>query len=227
MRFDSLLQNPSIDILNITEAFKSLIFTAKKKTLTFLSHTHCSRSLRSLDEMSSISETSRVMENATEELLNLPPTKVRGNCKHGRLYLYTSWTQKNPGRRFWRCSKYKTDDCGAFQWYDGEPSAELFLKIGYLLEQIKLLNGQVRNQEILIAEKDEQLARIREAQQRAAITFEKLIDDRDRLIEENRKLKSDDEDSQSCGRFCNIMLLFIFFMSFMYLQFNQQVMLCR
>ncbi|XP_050227595.1 uncharacterized protein LOC126677152 [Mercurialis annua] len=158
--------------------------------------------------MSSLSESSRVMENTIEESFNYPSNKVRGNCKHGRLYLFTSWTKLNPGRRFLRCCKYKTvDHCGAFQWYDEEVSTEFVFKFGVLLDKIKVMTDQVDKQEVLIAEKNRQISRMEEAHNSVAQVFEKMIAERDMLLEEIRRLKTNYGGSESYGRFCKWMLL--------------------
>ncbi|KAG6473655.1 hypothetical protein ZIOFF_067572 [Zingiber officinale] len=44
-------------------------------------------------------------------------------CNCGlRAILQISWTESNPGRRFFSCPKYKQRGCGFFSWYDPEPS---------------------------------------------------------------------------------------------------------
>ncbi|KAK1577794.1 hypothetical protein Q3G72_004815 [Acer saccharum] len=42
------------------------------------------------------------------------------NCLCGRrARLCTSWTNANPGRRFWGCSNFRGDvNCGYFRWHD-------------------------------------------------------------------------------------------------------------
>ncbi|XP_050211455.1 uncharacterized protein LOC126661646 [Mercurialis annua] len=42
-------------------------------------------------------------------------------CKHGiEANVYTSYSEKNPGRRFYRCRFYRQDDCKYFEWFDQE-----------------------------------------------------------------------------------------------------------
>ncbi|CAA0829090.1 Unknown protein [Striga hermonthica] len=45
---------------------------------------------------------------------------VSCNCGD-KLHLKTSWTARNPGRRYWACPKYGSAGyCGIFIWYDPE-----------------------------------------------------------------------------------------------------------
>ncbi|XP_057791580.1 uncharacterized protein LOC131008643 [Salvia miltiorrhiza] len=37
--------------------------------------------------------------------------------------IMTSWTEENPGRRFYRCRNWKSKNCGYFDWID-EPITE-------------------------------------------------------------------------------------------------------
>ncbi|XP_057788896.1 uncharacterized protein LOC131005819 [Salvia miltiorrhiza] len=43
--------------------------------------------------------------------------------KKCRASLMTSWTEDNPGRRFYGCRNWKTKNCGYFDWMD-EPMSE-------------------------------------------------------------------------------------------------------
>ncbi|KAH0635832.1 hypothetical protein KY289_035747 [Solanum tuberosum] len=42
-------------------------------------------------------------------------------CKHGiLLQMQTSWSDRNPGRRFWSCPHYEAMNCNFFRWRDKE-----------------------------------------------------------------------------------------------------------
>ncbi|CAH9123294.1 unnamed protein product [Cuscuta epithymum] len=43
-----------------------------------------------------------------------------GNGERVEARLWTSWTDKNPGRRFYGCSYYEKDGCGFFEWHDDQ-----------------------------------------------------------------------------------------------------------
>ncbi|XP_050204466.1 uncharacterized protein LOC126685741 isoform X2 [Mercurialis annua] len=151
--------------------------------------------------MSSVSLTTRGLDNVSDELFNLPATKERSRCRHGRLYLYTSWTKTNPGRRFWRCCKSKTpDDCGAFRWYDEEVPFENMIKFGVLLDKVKGLTEQLEGCENTISELNITIQKLEENRDKATVAFTEIIDENDCLRKENAELKSQAEGSQSCSR---------------------------
>ncbi|XP_057803710.1 uncharacterized protein LOC131019043 [Salvia miltiorrhiza] len=52
----------------------------------------------------------------------------------------TSWTDENPGRRFYGCRNWKTQNCGFFDWYD-EPMSERAREVinGLKKENMKLV----------------------------------------------------------------------------------------
>ncbi|XP_050220059.1 uncharacterized protein LOC126675079 [Mercurialis annua] len=151
--------------------------------------------------MSSISEPFMAFENVTLELYNLPPTHERGNCRHGRLYLYTSWTKNNPGRRFWRCRKSRTtEDCGAFRWYDGEVPFEQIIKFGVLLDKVRGLTDQLASSKKVIEELNETVKELEDNKEKAIVAFTNLLDESDRLLKENAELKSQACGSQSFSR---------------------------
>ncbi|XP_057766234.1 uncharacterized protein LOC130986744 [Salvia miltiorrhiza] len=54
------------------------------------------------------------------------------NCGFGSKRLkatrMTSWTEENPGRRFYGCRNWKTKNCGFFDWYD-EPMSERAMEV--------------------------------------------------------------------------------------------------
>ncbi|OIT26922.1 hypothetical protein A4A49_58745, partial [Nicotiana attenuata] len=50
-----------------------------------------------------------------------PMLNVQVRCKHGiSLQMQTSWSKRNPGRRFWSCPYYGAKSCKFFQWRDNE-----------------------------------------------------------------------------------------------------------
>ncbi|XP_060201050.1 uncharacterized protein LOC132629411 [Lycium barbarum] len=58
----------------------------------------------------------RICKDDTDPMLR---ESVR--CKHGDLLtLQTSWSEDNPGRRFWSCSRYRENSCKFFRWRDWE-----------------------------------------------------------------------------------------------------------
>ncbi|XP_031129330.1 uncharacterized protein LOC116031041 [Ipomoea triloba] len=78
------------------------------------------------------SSSSRNQEYIYGELVNIP------NCHCGqRLKLQTSWTNDNPGRRYWECrSENGGQICGFVRWYDPPMCARLKRIILGLLRRI-------------------------------------------------------------------------------------------
>ncbi|CAH9110385.1 unnamed protein product [Cuscuta europaea] len=54
--------------------------------------------------------------------------------------LWTSWTDKNPGRRFYGCPYYKKEGCGFFQWHD----EQLTNRAKDVINQLKWENKRLR-----------------------------------------------------------------------------------
>ncbi|CAH9099878.1 unnamed protein product [Cuscuta europaea] len=53
--------------------------------------------------------------------------------------LWTSWTDKNPGRRFYGCPHYENDGCGFFEWHD-EP---LTNRAKHVINDLKMENRRL------------------------------------------------------------------------------------
>ena len=52
---------------------------------------------------------------------NDPMINAEVRCKHGiLLQMQTSWSDRNPGRRFWSCPHYESTNCKFFRWRDKE-----------------------------------------------------------------------------------------------------------
>ncbi|XP_059284980.1 uncharacterized protein LOC132038316 [Lycium ferocissimum] len=50
---------------------------------------------------------------------NDPMLRETVRCKHGDLLtMQTSWSNDNPGRRFWSCPRYREKSCKFFGWRD-------------------------------------------------------------------------------------------------------------
>ncbi|XP_057989111.1 uncharacterized protein LOC131172185 [Hevea brasiliensis] len=84
-------------------------------------------------------------------------------CRHGlRASIYTSWTLRNPGRRFSRCGYREGNDCNFFQWYD--PSSHGLEKeiLTYLLRQRNTFKEKVKGLEELNNTIIERLALMKE-----------------------------------------------------------------
>ncbi|XP_050210777.1 uncharacterized protein LOC126682656 [Mercurialis annua] len=125
--------------------------------------------------MSSMFESFKPLEDVNDNMYNLSPKRVRSNCRHGKLALYTSWTKTNPGRIFRRCRQSRTEeDCGAFRWYDEEVSYENIMKLTVLLDKVTGLTDQLEDREKTIKQ-------FEEAQGKATIAFTELLDEYDRL----------------------------------------------
>ena len=57
-----------------------------------------------------------------------------------RAYIYTSWTDSNPRRRFWGCTNYRGDlNCGFFRWFDPPICARSKQIIPRLLRRLREL----------------------------------------------------------------------------------------
>ena len=63
-------------------------------------------------------------------------------CACGRrAFVYTSWTDSNPGRRFWGCTNYRGDlNCGFFRWLDPPICARSKQIIPGLLRRLRELD---------------------------------------------------------------------------------------
>lgn len=62
--------------------------------------------------------------------------------------LKISWTEKNPGRRFFNCGNYRTGQCRFFDWYDNPPSPWFHSTLLELLQRIDHLERIVENQRL-------------------------------------------------------------------------------
>ncbi|KAJ1390111.1 Zinc finger, GRF-type [Sesbania bispinosa] len=67
-------------------------------------------------------------------------------CRCGeKLILLTSNTSKNPGRNFWRCPFWDTENsCKYFQWADGEVSEDLTVRADYAVDDLKAKNAKLK-----------------------------------------------------------------------------------
>jgi len=62
------------------------------------------------------SELNKLCMDENDSMIN---AEVR--CKHGiLLQMQTSWSDRNPGRRFWSCPHYEAMNCNFFRWRDKE-----------------------------------------------------------------------------------------------------------
>ncbi|KAG6468846.1 hypothetical protein ZIOFF_073539 [Zingiber officinale] len=57
-----------------------------------------------------------------------------------RATLQTSWTESNPGRRFFSCSKYRQRGCGFFLWHDPELSE----RSKTIINELKMHNKKLK-----------------------------------------------------------------------------------
>ncbi|KAK1389597.1 hypothetical protein POM88_017775 [Heracleum sosnowskyi] len=90
-------------------------------------------------------------------------SSVRYVCDCGlRARMYTSWSLKNPGRRFYICSKTSDIRCDYFEWYDRgfegrheEVIIHLNSRRIYLEAKIELLEEKIVQLEAELATKKE------------------------------------------------------------------------
>ncbi|XP_050215892.1 uncharacterized protein LOC126666995 [Mercurialis annua] len=62
------------------------------------------------------------------------------NCRVSRIApLYTSWTEKNPGRRFYGCVNYKNGGCNFFEWHDKEMTGRAQHVINNLIAENEII----------------------------------------------------------------------------------------
>ncbi|WMV49368.1 hypothetical protein MTR67_042753 [Solanum verrucosum] len=84
-----------------------------------------------------------------------PMLKAIVRCKHGvLLYMQTSWSKSNLGRRFWSCPCYGSKNCKFFRWRDKEEfdrSSKFILP--NLVNKIKELEEEVLRSQTQINEK--------------------------------------------------------------------------
>ncbi|XP_058784024.1 uncharacterized protein At4g04775-like [Vicia villosa] len=82
---------------------------------------------------------------------------VHGECRCGLdAPLMTSWTDSNPGRRFYGCGMYKIQGykrCNHFVWYDEEMGPRAKEMISTLNKKLKIANfkidaGKIRQDEM-------------------------------------------------------------------------------
>ncbi|KAG6514840.1 hypothetical protein ZIOFF_025214 [Zingiber officinale] len=57
-----------------------------------------------------------------------------------RATLQTSWTESNPGRRFFSCPKYRQKGCGFFLWHDPELSE----RSKTIINELKMINKKLK-----------------------------------------------------------------------------------
>ncbi|CAH9129430.1 unnamed protein product [Cuscuta epithymum] len=55
--------------------------------------------------------------------------------------VWTSWIDKNPGRRFYGCPFYEKDGCGFFEWYD-EPLTD---RAKHVINDLKMENRRLHS----------------------------------------------------------------------------------
>ncbi|CAN0899568.1 hypothetical protein LINGRAHAP2_LOCUS20348 [Linum grandiflorum] len=59
------------------------------------------------------------------------------------MILLTSWTEKNPGRRFWKCESTNTRECRYyFKWHDPPVEERLKLVINGLLRRLSKIEQE-------------------------------------------------------------------------------------
>nr|XP_043630453.1 uncharacterized protein LOC122601779 [Erigeron canadensis] len=70
-------------------------------------------------------------------------------CQCGtKMRIFTSWTRKNPGRRFVKCRNIKTRSCTSFNFIDDELPSEYYKDLFYELhEEAKNSVGSAEQQE--------------------------------------------------------------------------------
>ncbi|OWM73028.1 hypothetical protein CDL15_Pgr001142 [Punica granatum] len=81
-------------------------------------------------------------------------TVSRGDkeCHHGvKAVMLTSWSEKNPGRKFLQWKFWKDDDCKYFEWYDNEDTKHTKDVIRCLIKEKEGLAKELK----LIKEKNE------------------------------------------------------------------------
>ncbi|KAK1362801.1 GRF-type domain-containing protein [Heracleum sosnowskyi] len=105
-------------------------------------------------------------------------TSSRGSSAHYvcdcglRARMYTSWSLKNPGRRFYTCSQTSDIRCDYFEWYDGgfegrhgEVITHLNSRRIYLKAKIELLEEKIVQLEAeLTTKKEKKVARKKQLQ---------------------------------------------------------------
>ncbi|PHU14811.1 hypothetical protein BC332_16016 [Capsicum chinense] len=82
----------------------------------------------------------RICLDKEDRMLN---TKMRWN--HGLLlHLTTSWSDNNPGRRFWSCPYYGSNKCNFFLWRDGVVDKRSNFIILKLVKKVKDMNEMLK-----------------------------------------------------------------------------------
>ncbi|GER41644.1 GRF zinc finger containing protein [Striga asiatica] len=111
--------------------------------------------------------------------INGAPMEMTCRCGD-KVYLKTSWTQNNPGRRYWACPKYgqKFGFCGFFIWYDPEICARAKNIIPGLLEKSNKHQYQIEQYKLRNAEMEAQL-----------LVAMKKVDDMNNALVENEQYK--------------------------------------
>ncbi|PHU25178.1 hypothetical protein BC332_03510 [Capsicum chinense] len=82
----------------------------------------------------------RICLDKEDSMLN---AEVR--CNHGLLlHLKTSWSDNNPGRRFWSCTYYGSNKCNFFLWRDGVIDERSKFIISKLAKKVKDMNEMLK-----------------------------------------------------------------------------------
>ncbi|CAH9120344.1 unnamed protein product [Cuscuta epithymum] len=66
---------------------------------------------------------------------------MNANGTRVKASLWTSWTDKNPGRRFHGCRYYEKDGCGFFEWHD-EPLTDRAM---HVINELKWGNRRLQS----------------------------------------------------------------------------------
>ncbi|XP_057803108.1 uncharacterized protein LOC131018399 [Salvia miltiorrhiza] len=73
-----------------------------------------------------------------QDLQNPRYCECHTDGKRTRAVIMTSWTDENPGRRFYGCRNWKTKNCGLFDWID-EPMTE---RAKDIINELKIMKNK-------------------------------------------------------------------------------------
>ncbi|KAK4706745.1 hypothetical protein R3W88_033709 [Solanum pinnatisectum] len=124
-------------------------------------------------------------------------------CSHGLLLpLKISWSDNNPGRRFWSCPYYGARKCNFFRWRDGLIDEKSKLIIPKLVKKIKKMDKQLMSK-VKIMKKMKEMAHYNDSEivemMKNSIVMD--LEGESALSVKKKKDKEEDFDFHDCEEF--------------------------
>ena len=139
--------------------------------------------------------------------------KNGGLCHCGqRLNIFTSRTQSNPGRDFWRCRNWNTpNDCGLFLW-DDDDVREMQKKVKVQEYEMEALKKEVEDMKIEVEDRKNEvdyLKKVVEDSKNEVELMKMKVEDMKMEVEATKKTKK----RVICGCVCLWVVMLGFFLA--------------